>query len=556
LWLTTQRRNYRLFQRMTEVDIVLQLLSEWSIEPLLRLDRAAYKNREYRVQYGETDFTFMCRLLEDAGITFFFDDNRLILHDAPHTCDSQGELPFAAVQTPATQDTDHVTEVVSSQRVRPGRYTVRDYDFRRAPDYPLVAEEEEGKSVEAKLERYHYVPGAFVYEGADEDTPHADDRGAWRHDLEEGAKLARRRLEAQRVGARQFRFRTNAHQLAPGVVMSIGNHPHEVFGTTLIITSTSLEGEVGGECTHLVEAVSAAVPYRPLLVTPKPKTSGVDYATVVGPAGEEIHTDEFGRVRVHFHWDRESDMDESSSCWIHVSQPWAGTGFGGSNLPRIGQEVIVDFLGGNPDRPVITGRIFTKTVPTPYKLPEGKTKSGWKSMSSPGGGGFNELSMDDTKGSEVVNIQAEKDMTFLVKNNRSGSVGVNSSEIVGANLTRQVGANESVAIAANSSIDVGGSSSTSIAGSASLNVAGSSSTSVGAMSNETVAAVKSLTVGGAYQISVGAAMNETVAGLSAEQVGFVKSIVAGTTISLVCGGSSITITPGKVIIKSPVIELN
>jgi type VI secretion system secreted protein VgrG len=421
---------------------------------------------------------------------------------------------------------------------------VRDCDFRRPADHPVAAQEKNGTPIEAKLERYHYVPGAFVYEGGEKDTPHADDRGVWRHDLEEGAKLARRRLEAKRASAQQFRFRTNAHQLTPGVVLSIGDHPHDLLahGARLLVTACMLEGAAGEEFVHRVEAVSAAVPYRPPLVTKKPKTSGVDYATVVGPAGEEIHTDEFGRVRVHFHWDRDGSSDDTSSCWIHVSQPWAGTGFGGMNLPRIGQEVIVDFLGGDPDRPVIVGRIFTKTVPAPYKLPEGKTKSGWKSMSSPGGGGFNELSFDDTKGSEVFSIQAEKDMQFLVKNNRSGSVAVDSAEIVGNNLTRSVGANESVSITANSSLNVGGSSSASVGGSLSM--------SVGAMSNETVAAMKSLTVGGAYQVSVGIALNETVAGMSAEEVGFSKTIVAGTSISLVCGASSITITPGSIALVS------
>src|SRR6185503_1113157 len=152
----------------------------------------------------------------------------------------------------------------------------------------------------------------------------------------------------------------------------------------------------------LCRAVSADVPYRPELCTPKPVVHGVESATVVGPAGEEIYTDEVGRVRVHCHWDRESGMDEKSSCWVHVSQPWGGAGFGGTNLPRIGQEVIVDFLGGDPDRPIITGRVYTNLQKTPYKLPENKTQSGWKSSSSPSTGGYNELRFEDKKGQEHV----------------------------------------------------------------------------------------------------------------------------------------------------------
>src|SRR5690349_16515892 len=154
----------------------------------------------------------------------------------------------------------------------------------------------------------------------------------------------------------------------------------------------------------------------PRVVTPKPKISGVESATVVGPPGEEIHTDEFGRVRVHFHWDRESRMNDNSSCWLHVSHPWAGRGFGMINLPRIGQEVLVDFLGGDPDRPIIVGRVFTNLQKVPYALPANKTQSGWKSESSPGGGGFNEIRFEDAKGSEQVYIQAEKNLDKLVKN--------------------------------------------------------------------------------------------------------------------------------------------
>src|SRR6185312_2693991 len=158
---------------------------------------------------------------------------------------------------------------------------------------------------------------------------------------------------------------------------------------------STLHAETGRSFHVEVEARSAAVKYRPPMVTPKPTTNGVESATVVGPPGEEIHTDEFGRVRVHFHWDRESRMDDNSSCWIHVSQPWGGTGYGGISLPRIGQEVLVDFLGGDPDRPVIVGRVYTNLQKTPYKLPDNKTQSGWRSNSSPHTGGYNELMFED-----------------------------------------------------------------------------------------------------------------------------------------------------------------
>src|SRR5262249_44628703 len=155
-------------------------------------------------------------------------------------------------------------------------------------------------------------------------------------------------------------------------------HPRRELGDkrSLLVVASTLRGEATGEHVYLCECVGTSAPYRPPLSTPKPRATGVESATVVGPPGEEIHTDEFGRVRCHFHWDRESRMDADSSCWIHVSQPWGGTTYGGINLPRVGQEVIVDFLGADPDRPVITGRVYTNLEKVPYKLPENKTQSG------------------------------------------------------------------------------------------------------------------------------------------------------------------------------------
>src|SRR6185369_3912641 len=159
----------------------------------------------------------------------------------------------------------------------------------------------------------------------------------------------------------------------------------------------------------------AGAPYHPAMKTPKPKTEGVESATVVGPAGQEIHCDEFGRIRVQFHWDREGQFDDNSSIWIHVNQPWGGAGYGASNLPRIGQEVLVDFLGGDPDRPVVVGRVYTALQPTPYTLPANKTQSGRKSNSTGGGGGFNEIRFEDAVGSELFSTQAERDHEALVK---------------------------------------------------------------------------------------------------------------------------------------------
>ncbi|MFO0587855.1 MAG: type VI secretion system tip protein TssI/VgrG [Polyangiaceae bacterium] len=461
LWLLTQRRNHRMFQLKSEVDIVTQILGEWDITPVQRLS-GTYKKRKYRVQYGETDFDFVNRMLEDAGIAYYFEaqdgETKLVLHDAPQS-NTLREPPIAFRDNPTDAAMEHITDVRIGRRVRPGKVTLRDHDYRRPASYKLMATGKGGQGIEEKLERFHYTPGAFLFESDKGDaTPNADDKGKYRTDEGEASAMAQRRLDAKRAIAKLMTFETNAIDPAPGVVLSFLDHPKSDLGAgkRFLVIGSGLSGTQESKWSNSCEAVSADNPYRPPVTTPKPRVVGVESATVVGPAGEEIHTDEFGRVRCHFHWDRESKMDDNSSCWIHVSQPWGGTGFGGSNLPRIGQEVIVDFLGGDPDRPIVVGRVYTNLQKTPYKLPDNKTQSGWQSRSSPAGGGdnYNEIMMEDKKGQELLRMQAEKDLNKLVKNDeavkigrdRTKNVGRDDVHNVGQDRTRTVGRNESISI--------------------------------------------------------------------------------------------------------------
>jgi type VI secretion system secreted protein VgrG len=472
LWLLTQRKNHRMFQQMSEPDIVLEVLKDWNIEPEVRIDRGAYKKRKYRVQYAESDFAFISRMLEDAGITFYFEqvgeETKVILSDAPQSNEKR-VLPLLFMDEATTtrnRDAGIVTGLRMQQRVRPGKYTLQDHDYRRPPSYKLVSSASGGSGIEDKLERYDYSPGAFLFGTSQGDaSPVADDKGKTRTDEKEAAILAQKRLDAKRGSARVCTFETTANDLAPGVVIRVVGHPHGALGDgrALLVVESSLSGTDQGEWRHHCEARGTEVPFRPDSATPRPKVNGVESATVVGPKGEEIHTDEFGRVRVHFHWDRESQMDENSSCWIHVSQSWGGAGYGGSNLPRLGQEVLVDFLGGDPDRPVIVGRMYTNLQKTPYSLPLNKTQSGWKSNSTGGGGGYNELMFEDAGGQELLNIQAQKDLKKLVKNNESVTIGnnrtkfvsANDSVTVGANRTHRVQLNEQVSVGMNQRISVG-----------------------------------------------------------------------------------------------------
>ncbi len=591
LWLATQRRNYRMFQQMTEVDIALQLLSEWSVEPELALG-AKYRKRKYRVQYGESDFTFLCRMLEDAGVSFYFSerdgDSRLVLSDAPQARTPR-EPRIAFRDHPTTADREHVTAACVARRVRPGSYTMRDHDYRRPPGYKLVGTAAVS-GVERRLERYHYTPGAFLYESDGGDsTPHADDRGRYRTDEKEASALAQRRLEAQRSEATITTFESNALDLSPGMVMGISEHPRrELSGRkTLLLVASTVTGSATGEWKLSCEARGTETSYRPALTTPKPKATGVESATVVGPGAEEIHTDEFGRVRVHFHWDRESRMDDRSSCWIHVSQAWGGTAFGGMNLPRVGQEVIVDFLGGDPDRPVVTGRVYTNLEKVPYRLPENKTQSGWKSNSSPRAEGFNEIMFEDLADKEVVYEQAQKDRRRLVKRDeiitvgndrqklvkaseiettnldRTEVTGVNRTEITGAHRVIAVGGDRDQLVKGSEQEQTLGSLRRSVGGSADVVVSGALRESVGSL-DVTVGGDERTLVGGSSSLTVKQSRSDKVVGDVSLEVGGNIHIKAGATLVIEVGsdftikgpGGFIRINADGLTMKGSVVKIN
>lgn len=469
-WLMTQRKNYRIFQFLSELDIVKKLLGEWNVAHEARISRE-HKPRKYRVQYDETDWAFVSRMLEDAGISFFFESSdegtKLVLDDEPQS--RQMKFPLIGfTDSPGPENASFVTRVSLVQAVKPGAMTIGDLDYRMPSANQPRLGAKRGLAQESRLEQFDYEPGAFLYQGSGGgNTPTADDRGASRTDTGMGGQKTEGRLLARRQGDKRVRFESNVLALSPGAILSVIGHPHRLLRSDggLLVTGTVLTGNHDSDWRVHVETVSTAVPHRPAQVTPKPRTRGIESATIVGPAGEEIHTDEYGRVRVHFHWDRESGRNEQSSCWLPTSQPWAGTGFGGVNLPRIGQEVMVEFLGGDPDRPVVIGRVYTETNPPPDKLPKFKEVSGLFSESTPrlvmgaadaggatggssllGGGtpmspseingmvtqpgpfqaasptGINHgwsgsgIKMEDSYGKEIFYLQAQKDLNLVVNN--------------------------------------------------------------------------------------------------------------------------------------------
>ncbi len=465
LFRTKLRSNIRIFQRQALPDIIQAVLSEWEIEPDLRLNEE-YPKHEYRVQYQETDFAFVSRLLEEAGISYFFEcsegKTKLVLADAPQKAEARGPIPYIEGNTHELT-VEFATKVKVLTETRRGYASLRDHDFRLRSDYQLLQTFKDGALRELKMERYDYDPGSFWVESSGEALPLADDKGIYKSLEAHGKRRATLSLESDRTGRRRVDFQTNAIDIAPGKLFNIERHPRSDLKKQLLCTKMTLRGRHDGNYEFSGEATFADDVYRPARTTPRPRIQGVQSAIVVGPPGEEIHTDEFGRVRVQFHWDREHAFTDESSCWVRVSQGWAGLGYGMIALPRVGQEVLVEFFDGDPDRPVITGRVYNATSTVPYKLPDEKTKSGWRSDSSPGSNGFNELVFEDKKGSEEIHIQAEKDFTELVKhdqsstvlNDRSASITANDSSTIGKSLTVQVGASTTHVVGENVTWDVG-----------------------------------------------------------------------------------------------------
>jgi type VI secretion system secreted protein VgrG len=501
-WMLTQRKNYRIFQYLSEIEIVRQILGEWGVEHEVKIDAAAHGKRKFRVQYGESDFTFISRLLEDAGISYFFSASdagtKLVLADEPQG----GEMEHAGIpynDDPSTTRNRYVTSVAVRSKLRPGTMTIGDLDYRLESTAQPRASFSAGLAQEALLEQFDYEPGAFLYaSSSDGASPAADDRGAARTDDAAGTRKTTNRMYERRNGAKVVSFESSVLELAPGAIMSVSNHPHRILGSTLLVTNADLEGTHDGEWVVMVDSVQTIEPYRPDPVTPKPEAFGLESATVVGPAGEEIHTDEWARVRVHFHWDRESQRNDESSCWVPTNQPWAGKGFGTINVPRIGQEVFVAFLGGDPDRPVVVGRVYTESNPVPDPLPKYKQVSGIFSEATPrmmmgASGGYvgpmggtpkspyggtpmssqqiastvtqsgpfqaasptgtnhawkgSGMKLDDMSGAENCYIQANRDLHMVVYNNWT--------TVVGNQRTAKIGTDDITTVRGNQFIEIG-----------------------------------------------------------------------------------------------------
>lgn len=436
VWRLKHRHDNRIFQAMTTQDIVKKVLETAGIAS----DRfrfalsGTYEPRDYCVQYRESDWAFITRLLEEDGVFYFFehsvDKHVLVMGDSPAACKAipaslKGEIvPFRRA-TGAVITEDSVQRFRFAEEIQPGQVTLRDFNFKK-PTLPMDGKFKAEKDPD--LEVYDY-PGEYQIPG----------RGS----AAKSDTLAQIRLEEWQTVRTAGYGESDCERFTPGFMFTLMEHTRDDFNARYLLTSVGHQGyqpqvmdeESGsGEFSYSnhFSCIAAEIPYRPVRLTPKPVVRGVQTAIVVGPAGEEIYTDEFGRVKVQFHWDREGKKDEKSSCWIRVSQLWAGEAWGGMYIPRIGQEVIVDFIEGDPDRPIITGRVYNGDNPVPYKLPDQKTKSTIKSNSSKGKVGYNELRFEDRKGSEQIFMHAERNHDVHVKNDSFENILHDRHQTIGA----------------------------------------------------------------------------------------------------------------------------
>ncbi|HYO65175.1 MAG TPA: type VI secretion system tip protein TssI/VgrG [Archangium sp.] len=576
-WRLRHRQSSRIFQELATPDILKKVLDTAGISSQhyeLRLSNT-YEPRNYCVQYRESDWAFACRLMEEDGILHFFehheDKHVLVMGDSPGACQpitGNEQLSFRQSAGMVTQ-AEHVLRFRFAEEIQPGQVSLRDFNFKK-PNLPMDGNHQAEQDKE--LEVYDY-PGEYQDPG--------------RGPSAKGASLAKIRLEELQASRKVGQGESDCERLQPGSFFTLEQHPRADFNLRYLLTSVGhhghqpqvLEEEAQGGAfsySNSFTCMSAQDPFRPPRTTTRPVVRGVQTATVVGPAGEEIHVDEHGRVKVQFHWDREGKNDDKSSCWVRVSQPWGGEMWGAMFIPRIGQEVVVDFIEGDPDRPLITGRVYNGLNPTPYPLPEEKTKSTFRTNTSPGGEGFNELRFEDKKSQEQVFIHAQRNRDVHVKNDsmenilhdRHQTIGSNGKDGKVGDQNELVYRDKSLKVHRHSQEHIGGDLKLLVGG---IDGEGNQDVIIEAVRKEKVGADSHLTVGGNRNEKVGETWSITVGqdlqvkaganhALEAGQEIHLKSmnivIEAGAGLTIKGPGGFITIDAVGISVSGTIINLN
>ena len=532
LWFLTRNSDCRIFQQMSAPDIIEQIFKDRGFSDYKLKLSGSHAKREYCVQHQETDFNFVSRLMEEEGIFYYFQhedgSHQMILGDkatAYFDCAQKDvDYPFD-VGSLAMED--HIRGWEHRYEFRTGKLAQTDYNF-ETPSTDLKTDT--GTIVDTpgadKYEFFEY-PGSYGDKG--DGQPLTDVRmeeEEVEHDVVEGTSIVRAFTPGGKFKVRQHRASTE--QGKSFVITRVHHVAEEIVGYE------TGQAPAGGGYDNDFTCIPDKVNFRPVRRTPKPRVQGVQTAVVTGPSGEEIFPDKYGRVKVQFHWDRYGKKDENSSCWIRVSQVHAGKGFGGIDIPRIGEEVIVSFPNGDPDHPLITGRVYHAENMPPLGLPGAMNISGLKSNSTPGGGGYNEMVMDDTKGKELLRIHGQFDMDTTVENDQRSTIHNNRTDTIDVDDTETVGANQAIDVASNQKVHVGANHDLSVDADESITVGGNQTTDVGGNRSTTVGGTDEIGVTGTRKVNSDGAMD----------------ISSPTSITLTVGGSTIKIEPGKISIGS------
>jgi type VI secretion system secreted protein VgrG len=575
LWFLTRSADCRIFQNKTVADIFEEVVKPYGFTDYKLKLKGPANPLEYCVQYRETDFNFISRLLEQEGIYYYFQhaDGRhtmILANDssAHEKAPNYETVPYFPPDAAGAQrERDHLYSWSFSKSVMPGNYATTDYDF-TAPKKSLAGT--------ASISKPHAHAAFEIF-----DYP-AD---LAKFDSGETGRVAKIRVQELQAAQTVGHGKGNATGLATGNKFKLDQFPRKdlnieylITGAKYLITSDAMQagGADGGvEYTVSIDAIDARTQFRPARVTPKPVVQGAQTAVVVGKGGEDIYTDEHGRVKVQFHWDRQGKNDENSGCWIRVAQTWAGKEWGAIHIPRIGQEVIVDFLEGDPDKPIITGRVYNGANMPPYSLPANKTQSGIKSRSSKDGtpDNFNEIRFEDKKGEELLFVHAEKDQTvevendekysighdqtFTVTNDRTKDVGNDEKSSIGKNRTESVGEDEKISIGKNRTENVGDDEKITIGKEQKISVGDDRTLNVSKNQSTTIGDNRKQSIGKEEEVSVGKNRKTTIGDNDTHQVGKKLTITAGDEIAIKTGSASIVMkSDGTITIKGKDITID
>ncbi len=520
LWFLTRTADCRIFQAMTVPDIIKQVFRDQGFTDFKDSLSATYTAWENCVQYRETDFNFVSRLMEHEGIYYFFTHENgkhtLVLADnvSSHaTYPGYDTINFRTGRGGAASS-ESVTGWTLEQEVQPGAYSLNDFNFETPKTSLLAKSQISNPSTQSSFEVYDY-PGEYSTQS-------------------DGTDYSQVRIEELQSRYEVVHGVTNARGTAAGFTFTLANSPRKDQNRSYLITSASYHltgykygsssgGEQGEIFACQFTAMDSTKPFRSARVTPKPLIQGPQTAMVVGASGEEIHTDQYGRIIVQFHWDRYGKADENSSCWVRVSQAfWAGKKYGSMHIPRVGHEVIVEFLEGDPDLPIVTGRVYNADGMPPYDLPANKTMTTFKSASSTGASGFNELRFEDKTGSEQIFIHAEKDYHLRVKNDRLETilndrhlhVTNNKFEKVDANRHEEIAISHFEKIGTDHNLDIGGKQALHVTGSQSCGIDGDVIYEIGGNTSEKFSGKMYTSVTGDLVIESAASITIKVGGSS------------------------------------------